>query len=343
VPRGRREFLRASVGLAATLCGCATSGVASQSTIDVDQHLRPGEVGGRGAAALLPYNATFVGHLRRIGGDSSGIGAAGIDYAPYPGAPQTLICPAAAGVVIGHRDSLNVSGMTLTIAHGLGWKTEYAHLQARFVGYGTGRVDRGDIIAIMGASGTGATRGGTQGPLYHVHLNLYGPAYTPLYRDFVVQPWPQRPRGYQYLVDAEDFSLAGRATALRYRRPEDDDLDRRFLRAHDAAVQYCDDLLDRLGDAEAAAARERDQWERATQLAYNVDLRIWLLWQRLGGTRHPFDAGQVARHRTALLEFITTMPRLTAPIVEGSRAAEYRRRSERPLKVYESQREFGTR
>src|SRR4051812_40082095 len=159
---GRRKFLRASVGLAAFAFGRPTSPMAADSAISIDARLLPGAVAGRATPALLPYDATFVGHLRRIGGDSSGIGSAGIDYAPHRGAEQTLICPAAAGVVIGHRDSSDVSGMTLTIAHGLGWKTEYAHLDARFVGYGTGRVERGDVIAIMGASGTGATRGGTR-------------------------------------------------------------------------------------------------------------------------------------------------------------------------------------
>jgi hypothetical protein len=310
--------------------------------IEIDSRLPPGEVAGRQTARLLPYNATFAGHLRRIGGDS-GIGSAGIDYAPHPGAERTLISPVAAGVVIGHRDSLDVSGMTLTIAHGLGWKSEYAHLEARFVGYGSGRVERGDIIAIMGASGTGATRGETRGPLPHVHVNLIGPEFTPLYRGLVVQPWPQRNPGYHYLVDAEDFSLAGRATALPYRRRDDDALDLSFLRAHDEAVQYCDDLLDRLGDAEAAAAKQRSQWERATDFAYDVDLRIWLLWRRLEGTQHPFDAAQVARHRATLLTFITTMPRLTAPVVEAPRVGEYRRRRETPLKVYDNRREFGTR
>ncbi len=229
--RGRREFLKTAVGLVATLAGCATADVALRDSIEIDSRLPPGDVAGRQTARLFPFNATFAGHLRRIGGDSSGIGSAGIDYAPHPGAERTLISPVAAGVVIGHRDSHDISGMILTIAHGLGWKSEYAHLEARFVGYGNGRVERGDIIAIMGASGTGATRGGTQGPLPHVHLNLVGPAFT--------------------------RSIEG---------------------------SWC-----------------------------------------------------------ALLTFITTMPRLTAPVVEGARVAEYRGRRETPLKVYDNRREFGTR
>ena len=130
---------------------------------------------------------------------------------------------------------------------------------------------------------------------------------------------------------------------MPYRRPEDDDLDRRFLQEHDAAVRYCDDLLDSLGDAEAATAKQRNQWERATEFAYNVYLRLWSLWQRLDGARHPFDAGQVARHRATLLEFTTIVPRLTAPVVEATLIGEYRMRRQTPLKVYENLREFGTR
>jgi len=66
-------------------------------------------------------------------------------------------------------------------------------------------------------------------------------------------------------------------------------------------------------------------------------------WQRLAGARHPFDPEQAARHRGILQELITTVPRLTAPIVEAVRIADYRVRRETPLKVYESHREFGTR
>ena len=170
---GRREFLQASAGLVALLSGCATSGVARDDTIDLDPHLRPGSVSGRRAAGLLPFNATFVGHLRRIGGDSSGIGIAGIDYAPEPSVPQTSICPALAGVVTGHQDSHNVSGMTVTVAHGLGWKTVYGHLAARFVGYGSGRIARGDVLAIMGAPVVEASRAGEYRTVRSTPLKVY--------------------------------------------------------------------------------------------------------------------------------------------------------------------------
>jgi hypothetical protein len=66
VTHGRREFLRASAGLAAILAGCAPSGAARGDTLDLDPHLVPGAVSGRRAAGLLPFNATFAGHLRRL-------------------------------------------------------------------------------------------------------------------------------------------------------------------------------------------------------------------------------------------------------------------------------------
>src|SRR5262249_58864494 len=91
---------------------------------------------------------------------------------------DTLVCPVAAGVAIGAHDDISTSGMALVIGHGLGWKTYYAHLQARFIGYRE-RVERRDVTAVMGASGTGASRGGGGGAR-HLHLTPRGAAWAPL-------------------------------------------------------------------------------------------------------------------------------------------------------------------
>ena len=337
---GRRKFFEFGVGLASALSGCVSDPMRDTHGSRPPGPVIPGATE-RGTPPVLAFGSSFRDHIRRIGGDSSGIGNAGIDYAPHPGAERTLICPVAAGIVIGHRDSATISGMTITIAHGLGWKSEYAHLEARFVGYGTGRVSRGDIVAVMGASGTGAGRGGTRGPLRHTHLNLWAPAFTPLFQGIEIQPWPNNNPGYRYLVDAEAFSLGGSATGLPYRRPDDDALDHAFLQTHEAAVRYCDALLDTLGDADAAGAKERNRFERETEFAYNVDLRVWYLWQRLSGAQHPFNVATVGEHRHALRAFVNGVPQLGAPVVEPTRRSEYRMLRAQPIRVYQDQRDFG--
>ena len=82
--RGRRDFLKTALGLACAVSGCATAGESSRGLIDLTPRLIPG-VSGRQTPALPPFSASFAEHLRRISGDSSGIGSAGIDYAPHPG------------------------------------------------------------------------------------------------------------------------------------------------------------------------------------------------------------------------------------------------------------------
>jgi hypothetical protein len=274
-------------------------------------------------------SSSFPDHVRR---HEYALG--GIDYGPVGINEDSYICPVAAGFVIGTHDHAPSAGMFLTIAHGLGWKTQYAHLQARFVGF-RDRVERRDIVAVMGASGQGATRGGV-GVARHLHLTLWGPAWSPLFAGASRQDHAKSPSGWRYVLDPEEFSLGGRNTYLPYSRAEDAPVhDTAFAAVHEEAVRVADDLLDRMRDMDAIRVKRRKEFEEQMQFDYDVDQRIWFLWQRLDGGPHPFAPDEAHAHRATLLRFMRAVPRFTAPIVEPARRTEYRVHREQPVKTFE--------
>jgi len=315
---GRREFLRhGSIALLGGAIGGALSGC-SQTTSDakvrLDLKLESTLTSSRHRPPYRSASPSCLDHMRR------GEGCA-IDYAQIQGLHQTEICPAARGVVIGVRNH-PMLGMFSTIAHGLGWKSMYAHLQARHAQVGD-TVARRDIVAIMGNSGTGGTRGGLQDE--HLHFEVFGPLWTPLFRGVLF--WDNRFQGdggyFRYSIDPEELSLGGKSQFLYYSREEDEAQDRAFLMKHDAAVKFCDHLLNRLADADAEQIKARRPAERETGFDAHVDGRIWGLWQRLLRGTHPFSISQVEEYRVTLLDFMATTPRLTSPIVEPARREEY--------------------
>src|SRR5262249_20780701 len=125
-----------------------------------------------------------------------------------------------------------------------------------------------------------------------------------------------------------------------YSREEDEAQDRAFLMKHDAAVKFCDDLLNRLADADAEKLKARGQAEREIGFDAHVDGRIWGLWQHLLRGTHPFSTSQVEEYRVTLLDSMRTAPRLTAPIVEPARRDGYGKPRSTPLKFYKDQGSF---
>ena len=318
----RRRFTWLALAGLATGCAAGTGGL-----IELDPWPAP-----RGKGRAFPGyfdsgTSSFRDHIQR-----EALSFGGIDYAPTAG-EDTLITPVAAGTVITVFDVSAYGGMTITVAHGLGWKTLYAHLQARFVDVRE-RVDRRQVMAIMGATGLGATRGGL-GVARHLHLSLFGPAWAPHLAGVMVQRHRTERPTSQFVLDPEEFSLSGRSEYLPYSRAEDSAHDDAFLKLHAEAVTVADELLDRLGDADAARVKARSRFERITQFDFDVDQRLWFLWTRLEGAAHPFGADQARERRAALRRFMSATPRFTAPIVEADRRAEYRRRRPAPLKVYD--------
>src|SRR2546427_10008393 len=159
----------------------------------------------------------------------------------------------------------------LGVGHGLGWKTQYAHLQARFIGYRE-RVERRDVTAVMGASGTGASRGGG-GVARHLHLTLLGPAWVPLFAGASRQDRPANNLGWRHILDPEEFSLGGRNTFLPYSRVDDAAHDSAFAAMHEEAVRVSDDLHDRIVDADATRQKTREHIERDACISYYADCR----------------------------------------------------------------------
>jgi len=319
----RRRFLERSVGalagaaVSSSIGGCSTQA----SRIDLAPRLTPAAGSRRAQPPLLGSGATFLNHINR--GAGSGVNLGGVDYAPLPGETEVEVCPVAAGVVINSIERSFSGGTFVTVAHGLGWKTEYYHLERRLAGY-RDRVARRDVVALMGSSGWGAARG-AMGVVVHTHLTLWGPAYTPLFGGVLAQDWPQGSRGYQHPLDPEQFSVGGRHSALLYSRAEDAALDERFLAAHLEAVVLADGVLDRIGDAEAIKSKERTRAEREVGFDFHLDQRLWSIWQRLANGQHPFTPSETESYRARLATVMSTVPRLTAPIVEPGRRAEYRR------------------
>ena len=254
---------------------------------------------------------------------------AGIDYGPV--AAETFVCPTAAGVVIATMDAHGMSGMVVTVAHGLGWKTIYGHLDARFVASGE-QVRRREVIGVMGASGWGASRSGVS---RHLHVSLWGPEWSDDFAGVPVQRWPRDERGFRHVLDPEAFSLAP-GGYLPYARAEDAVLDEAFLALHADAVRVADDLLARFDDPPAVSARTRTRTERESGFDVDVDQRIQFLVERLERGPHPFAPDEARDHLATLRAFTRATPRLTAPVVEPRRRADYHVRRAAPLKTYDA-------
>jgi murein DD-endopeptidase MepM/ murein hydrolase activator NlpD len=321
-PLTRRQFVTGTAAVLSAACVRA-GGIATPADERIPLRPRLAPLAGaarRPAPPLLAIGsstyATFAGHVNRPA--AGGVTAGGVDYAPLPGDAPTEVCAVARGVVIASSPHSGYCGVLLNVGHGLGWKSGYCHLRSRLATY-RGWVGRGEPIALMGATGTGASRVEIGGPVVHLHLTLWGPAWTPLYDGIDVQQFSNPDAGFAYRLDPEQFSVAGIGTLLPYVRPGDDGLDDKFLTLHDEAVRRCDALLARLGDAEALQIRTRNQWEVETKFDYHVDQRIWYLWQRLGRGAHSLSPAEAAENRAALRAYMEVVPRFTAPLVERRR------------------------
>jgi murein DD-endopeptidase MepM/ murein hydrolase activator NlpD len=324
---GGRALLAVGGGLG--LSGCATPRVPrAANPISLGSLLASKLAGERDHPARSdPRSASYAQHVAR-----PSFNEGGVDYRPARLIGDTAISAVADGVVIGCADNARYAGMSVAIAHGLGWKSEYAHLQARHVRVGD-RVQRREVIAVMGRSGRGANRSGVVEP--HLHLTLRGPLYSPLFADIAMQEQREEPTpAFRYVLDPEEFSLAGKGAQLPYPEQEDSQYDQAFRHMHLAAVAECDALLDRLSDLEGQLVRLRHPAETAMQFDCNVDYRIAYLRQRLAAGNHPFDPAHAAAYHARLIEFMRTVPRLTAPVVAPDRRREYRLRRPNPVKTF---------
>ena len=93
----------------------------------------------------------------------------GIDICTRTGSP--VVAPASGKVTNIRRDYIN--GLILTIRHGYGFTTKYAHLSKVLVKKGE-RVKRGQKIALVGATGK------TTGPHLHYEVHINGRPVNPM-------------------------------------------------------------------------------------------------------------------------------------------------------------------
>jgi hypothetical protein len=119
-----------------------------------------------------------------------------------------------------------------------------------------------------------------------------------------------------------------------YPEPTDADYDATLQARHRAAVADCDRLLARFADREADQVRQRSQWERDADFDFQLDFRLAYVASRLATAPHPFEPPEAKVHLDRLLDYMLTVPRLTAPIVAPDHAAEYRRVRASALKTF---------
>jgi len=121
--------------------------------------------------------------------------APGIDYKVRSSPPYTEIVPCASGWVWDTGWDHD-AGEYITVTHGLGYYTMYAHLKERFVTEGA-PVERDRVMALGGNTGRNA-RG-----IWHLHLGLLVPDYA-WHEDYL------SPGGGKRWADPDMFSESGR-------------------------------------------------------------------------------------------------------------------------------------
>ncbi len=237
---------------------------------------------------------------------------AGIDYAPT--GEETEIVPVAEGVVYGHFTH-PVGGRVAVIHHGLGFVSQYFHLQERTVGLGD-FVTRDTVIGLMGDTGSGARTAGK-----HVHLTVLAPFYAAHLQLDDVQHFEANDTVSSFVVDPEEFSVLGRHRPLPFARSEDSALDERFrVELREARIE-----VDRLLGLSPTMRRTRFS-ERfgslvarvGPQIDLTLDRDVWDLDQ--AWTESPARASTEAdRVDQSLTRIMTLTPRFTAPVKDTGR------------------------
>jgi murein DD-endopeptidase MepM/ murein hydrolase activator NlpD len=309
----RREFARRSArwmaGVAAALGGCAAPRPVGPA-LDLSPELtRPGTpLTGRTFPRIF-HGGTFAEHRRR----PEYRALAGIDYAPA--GAETEIVPVAAGVVYGYF-SHPMGGNAVVVHHGLGFVSQYFHLQERTVALGD-LVTRDTVVGLMGATGSGARTVGK-----HVHLTVLAPFYAAHLQLDDVQYFEANDTVSSYVVDPEEFSVLGRHRALPLARREDAALDERFrVDLREARIE-----VDRLLRLFPRIQRTRFS-ERFGALVTRVGSRVDLtldrdaadLYQSVASDSPGARDADPDRIRASLARIMALTPRFTAPVKDGDR------------------------
>ncbi len=321
----RRQFLKiGAVFLTSLASGYAPAlthaNVEPQYLVDLDSALKNELKESRAAPQLLSglggKRFDFNQHTNRpIGLPSTG----GLDFNPV--SYTTEIVPAVSGYVITIRDDHPVSGMLLTLFHPFGYTANYAHLDSRYIRFG--KVERNDIMAVMGRSGSGATAGRV-----HLHFTLIGPAYTKYLSGVKVQ----KISGDNDVLDPEEFSISGKGKELPYQRLSDREFDDALWKKHFEAEKYLEGVLREFPKNQVQISPRK--FLEDTFHIRGIDREIDFIYSAILSGKHPFSKNDEEKVLRTLHEYMRQVPRLTAPIKELEREGDYNYINKEPVKVY---------
>lgn len=275
----------------------------------------------RKAPPWLPPGAGGGGFMHHIGRSGYGVAVEGPGLDLRPIARKTEIVPCMSGYVTRTHDK-TPSGMIVRIVHPFGYLTLYAHLAARRVEPQV-FLERDHVFAEMGNSGP-RSKG-----IEHLHLTLFGPAYTKFFTG--IEKF--RTRIGPYALDPWDFSIAGmKEQDLPYQRPEDKAIDELLQRKHFEAQAYMDGLLSQFPRSEVERIyiignKEVEKSIEDLRRKYGrrpVDREIAFVYSRIIEDNHPFSRNDIEGILKELRRFMLIVPRLTAPIKEPGKDEFYR-------------------
>lgn len=245
----------------------------------------------------------------------------GLDIAPI-GDP-TEIVPAASGYVYNIiPDNEFGGGMILQIMHPFGYRSNYLHLDARYVDKRI-EVKRRDVIADMGATGEGAVG------ITHLHFNIVGPEYSKflkgveMYHNVVGE----------FIPDPEDFSIAGKGSKLPYQRQEDKSYDEALWKMHFDAQKYMEPVMREFPKGQVKVKSDLAKQRLVEEFGIRkleeefgiraIDKDIEFTVSSILDGKHPFSKGGAEKIVAQLSTYMQRVPRLTAPIKEPARANDY--------------------
>ena len=188
-------------------------------------------------------------------------------------------------------------------------------------------IPRGAVVGSGGGAGSGAARS-------HIHLNTYGPAFTPYLKNVIFDFRPRGKYPFQYLLDGEQFSIDN-SRQLPYIDKGDFVFDDIFWKKHIEASFYADDLLKEIGTEEARSLLKRSEVEIRRDTALNVDARVRYLYELINQGKSPLSKNDNDKIRAKLIEYMSTTPALTAPIKNDATPELYKVLRTSPLYTWE--------
>jgi hypothetical protein len=210
-------------------------------------------------------------------------------------------------------------GNTISIAHGMGYKTSYGHLDQIFaVMYQF--IKRGQPIGRGGSTGSGARA------YTHTHLTLYGPDYTPFLKGLNFQDIGNTTyfNSWRYPVDPELFSALAGCLA----HPKSDiDLGTSLIERAKAAQGNVYQMIERLDRGRLLPSEKEelgtllrhdtfaDVFWSSKGIDIHLDRKVTFLYMQLNKKDPPFaEANVVLDDLVRLMKMM--VPVLTAPVAK---------------------------